>query len=315
MKTNDIYEKITNLIIEMLENHKQSNYTESWYNLSGDSIFAKNIASNHVYTGINQLMLNYLKQKNNYAFNRWLTFKQIEGFGGRIKKGSKAALVVYKSAIYLDAENEKNITKQVEYLLKNLQSIEHLKIKKVGYLKSFSVFNLDCVTGLPDDFYKLAELEKLTDFEKDERAEELIKNVGVKIEFDARNEAFYKPSEDKIYMPLPKQFVSKDAFYSVIFHEIGHSVFHPTRLNLPLNSKFGSKEYAFGELVAEINSAFICAYLGYESRITDNVSYIDNWLSVMKNDKRFVIQAASQAQQASDYILKSAKVEEYVMVE
>jgi antirestriction protein ArdC len=299
----------------MLESHKQSNYSESWYNLSGDSIFAKNIASNHIYSGINQLMLNYLKQKNNYAFNRWLTFKQIEGFGGRIKKGSKAALVVYKSAIYLDAETEKNITKQVEYLLKNLQSIEHLKIKKVGYLKSFNVFNLSCVDGLPDEFYKLAEIDKLTDFEKDERAEELIKNFEVKIDFDARNEAFYKPSQDKIFMPMPKQFVSKDAFYSVIFHECGHATAHPTRLNRPILNKFGSKEYAFEELIAEINSAFICAYLGYESRITDNVSYIDNWLSVMKNDKRFVIQAASQAQQTSNFILNSAKVEEYVMVE
>ena len=315
MNTNDIYEKITNVIIEMLENHKKSNYTESWYNLSGDSIFAKNIASNHVYSGINQLMLNYLKQKNKYAFNRWMTFKQIEGFGGRIKKGSKAALVVYKSAIYLDAETEKNITKQVEYLLKNNQSIEHLKLKKVGYLKSFNVFNLSCVDGLPDEFYKLAEIDKLSDFEKDERAEELIKSTGAKICFEPKNDAFYKPSEDKIYLPLSKQFVSKDAFYSVLFHELGHWSGASTRLNRPIINKFGTKEYAFEELIAEINSAFICAYLGYESRITDNVSYIDNWLSVMKNDKRFVIQAASQAQQASDFILKSAKVVDFVMVE
>ena len=33
----------------------------------------------------------------------------------------------------------------------------------------------------------------------------------------------------------------------------------------------------------------------------------------MKNDKRFVIQAASQAQQASDFILKNQKIEELEM--
>jgi len=53
------------------------------------------------------------------------------------------------------------------------------------------------------------------------------------------------------------------------------------------------------------------AGLGYESQITNNVDYIDNWLSVMKDDKKFVIQAASQAQAASDYILQTTNVEEF----
>jgi len=52
------------------------------------------------------------------------------------------------------------------------------------------------------------------------------------------------------------------------------------------------------------------AFLGYESRITDNVDYIDNWLSVMKNDKKFIIIASSQAQQASDYILQASDLKE-----
>ncbi len=68
----------------------------------------------------------------------------------------------------------------------------------------------------------------------------------------------------------------------------------------------------FEELIAEINSAFICAYLGYENTITDNVDYIDNWLSVMRNDKQFVILASSQAQKACDFILEFASAEELV---
>jgi antirestriction protein ArdC len=53
------------------------------------------------------------------------------------------------------------------------------------------------------------------------------------------------------------------------------------------------------------------AFLGYESRITNNVDYINNWLQVMQDDKKFVIQAASQAQAASDYILQTANIEEF----
>lgn len=313
MNTQDIYNRITNTIIELLEEHKESNYSQSWYNISGD-VFAKNIVSNHVYSGINQLMLNYIKRKNNYAFNRWLTFKQLSSYGAKIKKGSKAALVVYKSAIYLDAETEKNITKQVEYLLLNNKSIEHLNIKKIGYLKQFNVFNLSCVEGLPEEFYKIAELEKLTEFERDERAENLINSTQANIVFSAQNEAYYNPGEDKIYMPLAKQFVSKEAFYNVIFHELAHFVGAKNRLGRDLSGAFLSKLYAFEELICEISSAYVCAVLGYESRITDNVEYIDSWLKVMKNDKQFIIQAASQAQKASDYILEFEKVAELELV-
>jgi antirestriction protein ArdC len=52
--------------------------------------------------------------------------------------------------------------------------------------------------------------------------------------------------------------------------------------------------------------------LGFENKITDNVSYIDNWLAVMRNDKKFVIQASSQAQQSADFILDKSKITELV---
>lgn len=40
MNTNGIYERITNTIIELLEEHKASDYSQSWYSLSGE-VFAK----------------------------------------------------------------------------------------------------------------------------------------------------------------------------------------------------------------------------------------------------------------------------------
>jgi len=309
MNTNEIYERITATIIEMLEEHKNNNFSESWYSLTGE-VFARNIVTNHTYNGINQLLLGYLKRKRNYPVNRWLTFKQIEKYNAKIIKGSKSAMVVYTSVLYLDEETGANITRKVEELLRKRQSIEHLNFKKVGYLKDYRVFNVCCVEGLPSEFYEQAELDRLTEIERDERAERLINGTGANINFEAQNEAYYKPSEDKIYLPLPKQFVSKEAFYNVVYHEIGHWTGAESRLNRPIKNKFGTKEYAFEELIAEINSAFIMAFLGYESRITDNVGYIENWLTLMKDDKKFVISAASQAQAASDYILQTANIKE-----
>jgi len=302
MNTNKLYDKITNIIIELLENHKQNNYNESWISLSGDSIFAKNAVSNHVYNGINQLLLNYLKRKYNYTFNSWMTFKQLSALNGKIRKGSKASLVVYKSALYLDEKTGKNITKLVEHLLKNNLSTEHLNYKKLGYLKQYSVFNLNQIDNLPDEYYKLNELENLTEFEKDERAENLINCTGAKINYSPRNTASYNHIEDIIYLPERRQFKSKEDFYNTIWHETAHWSGHESRLNRQKANKFGDKFYAMEEIISEISAAFIMAYLGYENKITDNVDYIDSWLSVMKNDKQFVVQASSQAQKACDYI-------------
>jgi len=308
MNTNEIYERITNTIIELLEEHKASDYSQSWYSLSGE-VFARNIVNKHVYNGINQLLLSFIRRKRQYPCNRWLTFKQMEKYNARIIKGSKAAMVVYTSVIYIDEDTGRNITHTVEQLLQHGQSIEHLNLRKIGYLKSYNVFNVACVEGLPEEFYRMDELEQLSEIERDERAESMIREIGAEIVFDAQNEAYYKPSEDKIYMPLPKQFVSKEAFLSVIFHEIGHWTGAAHRLNRQILNKFADQNYGFEELIAELSSAFMLAYLGYESRITDNAAYIENWLSVMKNDTKFVIQAASQAQAASDYILQLANVE------
>jgi antirestriction protein ArdC len=186
-----------------------------------------------------------------------------------------------------------------------------LDFKKVGYLKDYRVFNVACVEGLPEIFYEQKELEQLTEIDRDEKAESIISSIGVEIIYQAQNEAYYKPSTDTIYMPLPKQFVSKEDFLHVIYHEIGHWTGHPNRLNRPINNVWGETGYGFEELIGELTSAYMLAFLGYESRITNNVDYINNWLQVMQDDKKFVIQAASQAQAASDYILQTANVEEF----
>ena len=310
MNTQAIYERITGIIIEMLENHKNNNYSESWINLSGGSTFAKNAVSNHVYSGINQLLLSYLKRKYNYTHNSWMTFKQLSELGGRIQKGSKASMVVFKSVLYIDKKTEKNITPIIEGLIAKGQSTDHIDFKKVGYLKNYTVFSVSQIDGLPEQFYKLADLEQMTGFERDEYAEHIIDSTGANICYAPQNEAFYKIDEDKIYMPDRRQFDSTEKFLNVIWHEMTHWSGHTSRLNRPIANKFLSKEYAMEELIGEIGSAFLCAYLGYENRITNNVAYIDSWLSVLKNDKQFVVQASSQAQKAADYILEFSHVTE-----
>ena len=69
-----------------------------------------------------------------------------------------------------------------------------------------------------------------------------------------------------------------------------------------LSGSYGSKKYAFEELIAEISSAFSCALLGIAPTVLD-ADYIGSWLEVLREDNRAIVRAASEANKVADYLL------------
>ena len=69
------------------------------------------------------------------------------------------------------------------------------------------------------------------------------------------------------------------------------------RLNRDFSGRFGSAAYAFEELVAEMGSAFLCASLGIVPTVR-HADYIGNWLTILKNDSRAIVSAASACLQS-----------------
>ena len=63
---------------------------------------------------------------------------------------------------------------------------------------------------------------------------------------------------------------------------------------------FGSEEYSKEELIAE-------NIIGIETRksFRNSAAYIQNWLSVLKNDVKFIVSAAGKAEKAVNYILNA----------
>jgi len=130
--------------------------------------------------------------------------------------------------------------------------------------------------------------------------------------------AFYSPDGDYVGMPEPELFRTPEDYYSVLFHELTHSTGHESRLNRKgvtgsdgLWSAFGSQPYSQEELVAEMGAAFLCGQAGIVERTIDNsVAYIRSWLQRLKDDRRLIVQAAAQAQKASDFILARQFAEE-----
>jgi antirestriction protein ArdC len=80
-------------------------------------------------------------------------------------------------------------------------------------------------------------------------------------------------------------------------------------LNRDLTGRFGDAKYAMEELIAEISSAMICAHLelNLEPRL-DHAPYVQNWLSVLRDDKRAVLTAASKAQEMVAYLQQLAGI-------
>jgi len=120
------------------------------------------------------------------------------------------------------------------------------------------------------------------------------------------NGAYYHPGSDYVNVPPMKDFMSVFEYYSVTFHELVHSTGHSSRLNrlATKNLQFGSHDYSKEELVAEIGSNFLASHVDFDDVIFDNsASYVKNWISVLKDDPKMIIQASQQAQKACDHIL------------
>ncbi|MET4260930.1 antirestriction protein ArdC [Bradyrhizobium sp. S3.12.5] len=82
----------------------------------------------------------------------------------------------------------------------------------------------------------------------------------------------------------------------------GHASGHPSRLNRDLSGSYGTRKYAFEELIAEISSAFSCASLGIVPTVR-HADYIGSWLEVLREDNRAIVRAASQSSKVADYLL------------
>lgn len=301
MKQNDIYQAVTDKLIALLESHEASEWTKPWIALDADNSPAKNATSGKLYRGVNQFLLGMQLSNKGYLKNQWLTFRQAKEKGAKVKKGEKSSPIVFSKPAYVNEDKKFIPFDKIGELNKEQQAAQGLK--KIFMLKLYRVFNVAQTEGLDPSFYEIKPQEPLQEFEKDERAENLIKSTNAEIEVKESNRAFYNPMQDKITLPLREQFRGTQPFYATALHELGHWTGHPTRLNRDLKGSFGDASYAKEELIAEISSAFCCASLGFSKTITNNAAYLKNWLGVLKKDNRAIIRASAQAQKAADYIL------------
>jgi len=293
----NIFERVTNMILEAL-NKGEIPWKRPW---QVDT--PKNLITKREYRGINRLLLSMA----GFSSPWFLSFLQAKHLGGKVKQGEKGNLVVFYGEV--EVVDKKKPVEAVAVTGKEIEETEtemaekatEKRVKKI--LRYSYVFNIEQC--------ELPEMKALQDREINKinnpikACEQIISGMPEPPIIDfGYNEACYIPTLDKIEMPSREFFVSSEFFYATLFHEVVHSTGHESRLFRNLNGFFGSNKYTNEELVAEIGSSFLCNQTGIAEKVFNNsVAYIQGWAEVIKKDKKLILEAASNAQKAVDYIL------------
>jgi antirestriction protein ArdC len=290
--TGDIYEKITERILELLEQGVKP-WSPTHFTKVG---FPKNFASGNYYQGVNTFLL----AMQRYASPWWLTYPQAQDLGGNVKKGERGSTVVKYGKFSKAGEDTQ---------------ADGEKPQSRGYLKSYSVFNATQIEGI--DFPETPPHSDKPEFEQIEDAARLVSEMPEPPEIHEGRftRAFYNPHADTVDMPNRRSFQSESSFYSTLFHELAHATGHPNRLareSLTKSEGYGSTNpearrlYGKEELVAEMTAAFLCAHAGIlDAQIEHNAAYLQGWIKSLKakDSRRWIVSAASKAQKAAGYIL------------
>lgn len=279
-----VYELVTERIIEQLENGVIP-WERPWIGVKSGAF---NRVSKKSYSLLNQMLLKY---DGEYA-----TFKQWSDLGGHVRKGEKSEIIVFWKIQPIEEEQEDG-TKE---------------IKQIPLLRYFNVFHISQVDGVEP-----LPANDLNDIEPIEKAENILHDYwtreNITVAHMASNKAYYSPNCDLIHLPLFEQFKEANEYYSTALHESVHSTMKENRCNRAEERKgklfaFGSEDYSKEELAAEIGSASLMNIIGIETKksFRNSSAYIQNWLSVLRNDVKFIVSASSKAEKAVSYILGEA---------
>jgi len=281
----DVYSRVTSRIIESLEQGVRP-WMKPWAASHTEGRISRPLRANGTpYRGINVLLLWGEAIEKGYSRNIWMTYKQAEEIGAHIRKGEHGSLVVYADRMTKTETNEKG---------------EELE-REIPFMKGYTVFNVEQIEDLPAHYLAQPE-QKGEPLELIEQAEAFFTKTGATFRHGG-NKAFFSPSRDLIQLPPAEAFKDAEGYAATKAHELIHWSGHESRLAREFGKRFGDTAYAREELVAELGAAFLCADLGITPEIReDHAAYLDNWLQVLKEDKRAIFSAASHAQKAADYL-------------
>lgn len=253
-----------------------------------------NRISKKEYRGINAVLLSCF----GCGTNEFVTYKQAQTLGGKVKAGEHGLPVVWYSLW--------NCTQKKPYDKKTAKPDD----KVAPLLKYSTVFEVSQCEGIEPK--RKAEEARSTATRDDIQTwlNVFADNTTLAIEHTL-DTACYVPSSHSVRIRDIGEFKTDDMYYSTLFHECTHSTGVALERFEPDNAKFGSEVYAKEEVVAELGSLFMRDYFGVQGeREQDNsVAYVKGWSERIRKNPDWLISGANAAQKAFDYMLVEGGVD------
>lgn len=171
----NLYDEITRRIMEQLEQGIIP-WQKPWIGSS---------AISHVtgkpYSLLNQMLLG--------RSGEYVTFRQCQQEGGKVRKGEKSSMVVFWK--WIEQEDEDTGEK-----------------KSIPFLRYYNVFHIDQCEGLTAKHVKPLPTGACADATAEGIVADYVQLSRVHLNHTEGDRAFYRPSDDSIFLPLREQFRS-----------------------------------------------------------------------------------------------------------
>jgi len=289
-KIDAVIKEITDKVIKNLESlPENAKWSKPWSHKGTTFGAHHNPITGTVYSGFNFLITNL----SGFECKQWVTFNQLKDKFGmeqacKYVKGCKTTPIVHFKMVpdSRDPSGETLYPKRSSYRVFNVSQLNDFDASVFGGIDENSQPE---VIGIPTDGANL-----------------LAEELGVDLRYQG-NTACFIPSVDRINMPTVESFIeggtSRDHHDSTLLHEITHWTGHESRLNRKLKNHFGSKDYAFEELVAELGSAMAGALMGLPYEGLQHAEYIQSWIKSLRDNPNALFEASKLANKAVRYMI------------
>jgi antirestriction protein ArdC len=280
----DVYEIVTNRIIELLESG-----TAPWHKpWNAEMGMPRSLSTGKPYRGINIWLLGCLQ----YGSPWWGTYRQITEHQGQVRKGEKGTLVIFwkrtERTVRSDETGEESERKGFVlryYKVFNAEQCDDLVVPELPSTVVHQHEPISAAQAIADGYFIAAGAPRL---------------------LSGGDRACYSPSADIVRIPERDTFETAEAYYSTLFHEMSHSTGHESRLARPdllQFHSFGDESYSREELVAEMGASLLSGLAGIDQlTLPSSAAYLAHWIKALKGDTRLVVTAAAQGQRAADWI-------------
>jgi antirestriction protein ArdC len=265
----------------------------------------RNLLTGHQYRGGNPLLLEVGNLSRGNTLPLWMGAGQAKANGWMPAKGSKAARIAQPRPVkFEDPDKEPG---EISSRDKNF----------IVY-RLVPVFNAADLVGVDEDSAAAlarrideatGKVEHRPEPERLAHAEDVLQAWPVEVRTGGTL-ACYSPALDRISLPEPRAFDSREHFAATWAHEAIHSTGHKDRLARDLSGKFETPTYAREELIAEMGSAILCRRLQIGSELQGHADYLNGWCQVLREDPRAVLKALGAAKKAADLIAPEPIAEE-----